>query len=250
MMRFQTVIETCFSILLVSGSGLPDDDAFIAASGNCTYPAVFTEGNSVYLVYLAAETRAAGVYFQRSADEGMTWSDARKISKENGDCMPPCIAVNSGTVHCAWVDCGEVIDGELYYSRSLDGGDTWEKNTVLVGNVNSAQRPSLSCGGNNVYLIWTDVGHKVFFNASSDQGRTWENETLLGEVGKHSCYCFPPALSMNGNGLTVVWTSLKENKKGFRLFGLPLFKPIKKRFLPLFAEKAAITVEPGAKNMF
>jgi hypothetical protein len=219
-MRFQTASVTCFSILLAAGSGLPDDEAFIGAAGNCTYPAVSTEGNSVYLVYLAAETREASVYFRQSVDEGRTWNEALKISNENGDCMPPSIAVNSGAVHCAWVDCGEVIDGELYYTRSMDDGKSWEQNSVLVSNVNSANYPLIYSTGNDVYLIWQDVGTQVFFKASHDQGRTWENEILLGKVGKHSCYCFPPALSVNGNELLVVWNDLRENKKGFSLFCL------------------------------
>ena len=214
--------------MLVSGVCLPDEEAFISMEGDCRYPAVATEGSCVFLAWLATEVRPASLYFRRSIDEGRTWNGARKISNENGDCMPPSIAVNSGIVHLAWIDCGEVIDGEMYYTRSLDGGDTWEKNRILIGNANSAQHPLISCGGSNVYLIWTDVGHKVFFKASHDQGRTWENETLLGEVGKHSCYCFPPALSVDGDGLTVAWTSLKEDKKGFRLLELPVFTSKKK----------------------
>jgi hypothetical protein len=214
LLRFHTFIETCFLIGFLSGSSLPDDQAFISSMGHCTYPAVATEGNSMYLVYLIAETRPASVYFQKSADEGKTWSDARKISDETGDCMPPSIAVASEIIHCAWVDCDKVIDGELYYTQSLDGGETWEKNAVLVSNVSSANYPLISSEGSNVYLIWQDVQTRVFFKASRDRGRTWENEMLLGKVGKHSCYCFPPALLANGREVMVVWNDLKEIKKG------------------------------------
>jgi Neuraminidase (sialidase) len=224
-MRFLTFIETCFSIMLLSGICLPDDGAFISMTGDCKYPAIAAEGTNIVLTWLATEVRPASIYFQRSADEGKTWDSPRKISNANGDCLPPSIAVNSGTVHLAWVDCGEVIDGELYYTRSLDGGNTWEKSVIIVGNANSAQYPLIACGGSNVYLIWQDVQTQVFFKVSRDQGRTWENETLLGKVGKQSCYCFPPALSVNKNAVTVVWTDFKEVKgPGFRLLWFPLFK--------------------------
>jgi hypothetical protein len=216
--------------MFVSGMCFSDDEAFISTTGDCKYPTVASEGNGIFMAWLATEGRPANLFFRQSKDEGRTWTDARKISNENGDCLPPSIAVNSGIVHLVWIDCGEAIDGEIYYVRSLDGGATWEKNVILVGNANSAHYPFITCWGDNVYVIWQDVETKVFFKASHDQGRTWEKETILGEVGKHSCYCFPPALSVNGNELMVVWTDLREEKGlHIRLFGLSVLKANKKK---------------------
>lgn len=161
--------------MLLSGSVFSEDKAFISAAGDCRYPTVATEGNCIFMAWLVTEKRPINIYFRRSMDEGRTWNDARKINNGNGDCLPPSIAANSGIVHMAWVDCSEVIDGEIHYARSIDGGETWEKDTVLIGNANSAQYPLISTGGNNVYLIWTDVEHKVYFKAGRDQGLTWEN---------------------------------------------------------------------------
>jgi hypothetical protein len=232
-MRFRTFIETCFWVMFVSGICLSDDSAFISMSGGCKYPTVATSGSSIYIAWLVTEVRSANLYFRWSMDEGKTWNVPRKISNENSDCLPPSIAVNSGIIHLVWIDCGEAIDGEIYYTRSLDGGETWEKNVVLAKNANGAHYPLITCGGSNVYLIWQDVETKVFIKASRDQGRTWENETLLGEVGKHSCYCFPPALSVNGNKLMVVWNDIREDKKGFnvKLFGLSVLKTNKEKMI-------------------
>jgi hypothetical protein len=223
---YRTFCATCLLIMVVSGICFSDDKAFISMTGDCKYPAVTMEGNSVYMAWLVTEARSSYVYFRRSTDEGRNWDSARMISNANGYCMPPSITVHSGIVHLAWIDCGEVIDGELYYARSLDGGYSWEKSAVIVGNANSAQYPLISCGGSNVYLIWQDVGTRVFFKASRNQGRSWENETLLGKVGKQSCYCFPPALSVNGNEVTVVWTDFTKVKKGSN-FNLLWFSPFK-----------------------
>jgi Neuraminidase (sialidase) len=77
-----------------------------------------------------------------------------------------------------------------------------------------------------VYLIWQDVENQVYFKASHDQGKTWGNELLLGKVGKHSCYCYPPALSVTGKELVIVWTDYRESNKGVsvRFSGFPLFR--------------------------
>jgi len=196
-------------------------------TGHCRYPAIASEGNGMYMVWLATEGRNASLYFRRSADDGKEWTGALKISNENSDCFPPAIAVNSGTVHVAWIDYGETVDGEIYYNRSFDGGETWEKNLILVKDANGARYPLIAGKESSVYLIWQDVENKVYFKASHDKGRTWENETLLGKVGKHSCYCYPPALSCNGNELMVVWTDFREDRRGLNIGynGLSLFKP-------------------------
>ena len=55
---------------------------------------------------------------------------------------------------------------------------------------------------------------------------TWQPKTFLGKVGKHSCYCYPPAVASNGKDLTVVWTDFSQDRKGLniRLYGIPMFK--------------------------
>jgi hypothetical protein len=225
-MKLQTFIETCLLILFLSVLCVSDDMPFISVAGDCRYPAVASEGNSIYMAWLVAEGRATKLYFRQSTDEGITWNSARKISDGRGDCYPPAIAVDSGTIHLAWTDYGETVNGEIYYNRSLDGGDTWEKNFILVKDANGARYPLLVCKEKNVYLIWQDAENKIFFKSSRDRGRTWEGEMMLGKVGMHTCYCFPPTMSCNRNELVVVWTDFRKDKKGFnvRIFGLSAYK--------------------------
>jgi hypothetical protein len=232
-MRLKTFIEVIFSVLIFSGICFPDETAFISRTGDCRYPAIATEGNNIYLTFLVLEGRPAHLYFRRSSDEGVQWSGSIKISDDKSECLPPAIAVSSGIVHLSWIDVGSTIEGELYYTRSLDGGNTWEKNDILVANANSARFPLITAKGNDVYLIWQDVENKVFFKASHDQGKTWGNELLLGKVGKHSCYCYPPSLAIVGNQLIVIWTDFREDPKGFRISvsGLSLFKSNKDKMI-------------------
>jgi hypothetical protein len=229
-MRFRTSIEICFLIFAVSGPCLSDTTAFISMAGDCRYPAVAAEGTGVYLTWLVAEGNSANLYFRRSMDEGRAWDTALKISADKADCFPPAIAVDSSVVHLAWIDYGETVDGEIYYTRSVDKGITWEKNYILIGNANSARYPLFACKGSSVYLIWQDVENKVFFKASHNRGKTWEAEVMLGKVGKHSCYCYPPAITAQGNELAVVWTDLREDNRGVNasLYGFTIFKSNKK----------------------
>jgi hypothetical protein len=226
MMRFQTFIETCFLIMFLSLICVSDDLPFISIAGDCRYPAVASEGKGIYLVWLEVEGKDAGIFFRRSMDEGKEWSGARRISNKDGDCYPPAIAVNSGMVHAAWVDYGETIDGELYYTRSFNGGETWEKNAILINKGNSARLPMLAASGDDVFLAWQDEETKIFFMGSHDKGMTWDTPVLLAKCGIYSCYCRPPALAISGKELRVVWSDVREDKKGFKLaaFGFPLVK--------------------------
>lgn len=227
MMTFPTFIKSCFLVMSFYAVNLVAEDMpFISMAGDCRYPTVVAEGNTLYMIWLVAEGRNANLYFRQSNDEGNLWSSKKKISNENSDCYPPSLAVNAKTVHISWIDFGETIDGEIYYARSTDGGDTWEKNRILVEDANSARYPLLTCSEKNVYLIWQDVQSQVFFKASRDQGVSWEKEVLIGKIGKHSCYCFPPAITGNRKDLLVVWTDYREDKHGFKVIfnGFPLFK--------------------------
>ena len=208
----------------VSKNHVDSISAFISMAGDCRYPAVASEGTNLYLAWVASEGRATTIFFRRSMDEGREWNNGRRISIENGVCYPPAIAAHGGIVHLAWVDYGETVEGEIYYARSVDGGETWEQNTILHANANSARYPLLTCQGREVYLVWQDVENKTYFKVSHNQGQNWETEKLLAKLGRHSCYCYPPAICANGKEVTVVWTDVQDVKKGFKIsaYGIPL----------------------------
>jgi hypothetical protein len=229
MMRLQTFTKFVFLFSFLYVLCLSNQTPFISMDGDCRYPAVASEGDSIYLVWLlVVNANDAGVFFRRSVDGGKQWSTDKRISIKNSLSYPPAIAVKSGVVHAAWIDYGETIDGELYYTRSLDGGETWEKCRILITEANSARFPLLVCKNDHVYMIWQDVENKTYFKASHDNGLTWIGETLLAKLGKHSCYCYPPAIGVNGDEISVVWTDVR--KRGFRLRvkGVPIRRPSKK----------------------
>jgi len=206
---------------------LPESDsAFISMAGDCRYPAICSEGKTLHTTWIVTEGVTSNIYYRKSGDEGDHWTDSRMISNEHGDCYPPTIAVNSGVVHLAWVDYAETMDGELYYSRSLDGGETWEENRILIPDANGSRYPFLICRGKDVYLVWQDVENRVYFKASYNQGLTWQKEILQAKIGRQSCYCYPPAIAASKSDLVIVWSDLHDDTWGpqMGINGLQLFK--------------------------
>ena len=88
-MRSRTFTRAFLLGVVLCACWVSGKEPFISMAGDCRYPAIASEDNNVYLVWLVAEGRFTGLFFRHSADEGRAWSDAQRISKEN---------INSGMV--------------------------------------------------------------------------------------------------------------------------------------------------------
>ncbi len=89
----------------------------------------------IYVTYAArpATGQPPDIYFMRSTDFGTTWSSPIKINSEpaNRDQWFPAIAVDpaDGSINITYYDSRNYPNNdstEIYLSRSLDGGLTWE----------------------------------------------------------------------------------------------------------------------------
>ena len=165
-MRRPILLATMLMLFISTVPCRANGNVFISMEGDCRHPAIATEKNDLYMAWIVAGNKKADLFFRRSADEGKNWSTAQKLSNKNSDCYPPALAADSGIVHLAWIDYGETVDGELYYTRSNDGGLTWEKNKILVRDANGACHPSLFSRGYEVYLLWQNVDKKIYFKAT------------------------------------------------------------------------------------
>ncbi len=118
-----------------------------------------------------------GVYFSRSVDGGLTWSPAALVNDERAgevDRYHQWIRVDpvSGAVHVAYKDSRNDPDragADVYLSRSVDGGASWEPSIRLSSETSRATHPmqfgdyqSLAAGGGNVYAAWADYRNDPF----------------------------------------------------------------------------------------
>ncbi len=89
----------------------------------------------IYITYSArpAAGQPPDVYFVRSTDGGSTWSTPTKVNSEsaNKDQWFPALAVDpaDGSINIVYYDSRNYPNNdstEVYMSRSIDGGNTWE----------------------------------------------------------------------------------------------------------------------------
>jgi len=139
------------------------------------------------------------------------WSDDKYISGVK-DSYQPDIAIEGNYVHVVWSN--QSGNYELFYTRSLDGGHTWEhekqiSNLVTPNAWGLAWTPKIAVNGSNVYVVWRediDVSpwsYEVWFVASHDFGVTWGNTIRLSDLnGTDSA---DPDICINGDKLYVVF---------------------------------------------
>src|SRR5258708_3846625 len=95
-----------------------------------------------------------------SADVGpATWSADLRISDGDGDARTTynfardVATTEDGAVHVAWYDARGAVT-QIYYTRSLDGGTTWEPPRPIAASSVAQTSAAIAASGTTVYVAW------------------------------------------------------------------------------------------------
>ena len=198
---------------------------------------------TVYVVYSVPVNEERGIYLVQSKDHGTSWSKPLRVF--NGEAAdfdlvgaPSLLISENGFLHIVWKELSIQGDGvpqplSLHYTRSDDGGNTFNEATQVVEEP-VAWREIVTDGEGNLHLLWQaqDALTAVWDQVSLDGGLTWQypqglpNEGRLAAITKDSAgnlHLFgigPSALShwfWNGSNwqsevpLDWAWTSAQES---------------------------------------
>jgi len=206
-------------------------------------PTIVVRENTVYIGWTRKYADAAGsdVMLSVSQDGGKTFGDAVKA---NDDAKPAAHGMHSiavdqaGTIYMAWLD-GRGVTGsdngemshhgggepnsEVYFTRSIDGGRTFETNKRLATEVCPCCKTSLLAANDNVvYASWRqvlpeDMRH-IAVASSHDSGKTFSSEVIVSDDKWQlsACPVSGAALaSPSPNVLDVLWfTAGKAGEPG------------------------------------
>ncbi|HET6403835.1 MAG TPA: sialidase family protein [Candidatus Thermoplasmatota archaeon] len=139
-------------------------------------------------VDLAADARGTIYYlgldqgrstpFQRSTDDGLTWSaptdlaDGRQTDRQWID------ARADGTLYVNWRDQDDATDA-LLFRRSLDGGDTWDPPVAVAPDTIHGPLAH-DAATDAVYFAYYEEGLRVA--RSADGGATWSHHVVTREA--------------------------------------------------------------------
>jgi hypothetical protein len=146
--------------------------------------------------FFPPEDRA--VTYLRSLDRGLTWSDPVDIysvpDPERGASDTRLLLASPGKVYATWTEWDGTGNGQaVYFARSLDNGDNWERPVRLserVGDEYERDWAQLALLGENQLVVMWEGGFRAYRHAmySYDGGVTWSEPVdtfpwLIGENG-------------------------------------------------------------------
>jgi hypothetical protein len=158
------------------------------------------DSKGVFHILYINPMEETGVYYIRSEDRGITWSDPIWLDPD----IPPGhipdslnfeLDENDG-LHAVWFYGNRVLGARpdlVRYAHSLDGGHTWSTPLTidkLVEGIDSdeynlnAASPIMAVQGHTVHVIWA-AGSQAYRNHrfSTDAGLTWSQpERIFGEL--------------------------------------------------------------------
>lgn len=186
----------------------PDVQLSFGTNSFSEYPSIAITGPVVHVVWQDDRDGNKEIYYKRSTNDGVSWEQEMRITNSSGSSLHPSIYAPGAYVHVAWSDDRDG-NKEIYYKRSLDAGVTWLQDMRLTSDTAESNYPSVSIGGNVVYVVWQDnrTGWDIYGKRSLDGGSSWESDTRLTNDISNSFY---PSLISSTNILHVVWQDVRD----------------------------------------
>ncbi|MCR4288041.1 MAG: glycoside hydrolase, partial [Deltaproteobacteria bacterium] len=167
-------------------------------------PSIAVNGSNIHVAWHDDTPGNYEIYFKTSADNGATWSAAKRLTNNTGWSASPSIAVNGSNIHVAWQD-NTPGNFEIYFKTSADGGATWSANKRLTNNTGESRYPSIAINGSNIHVAWVDDtpgNFEIYFMTSADNGATWSaNKRLTHNTGWSRGH----SIAVNGSNIHVAW---------------------------------------------
>jgi hypothetical protein len=179
--------------------------------GNSLYPSLALSKNTVHLFWgdNRDELTNSNIYYTRSTDGGSTWKECQRLRYDTTEAYYPVAATSGDTIHLVWNDRRNENKEEIYYKRSIDGGNTWQGDKRLTFSKGISACPSIAVLRNDVHVVWfnevepNEDSSDICYMHSPDAGATWETEQMISK-NSPSYY---PSIASSESGIHTIWTT-------------------------------------------
>ena len=140
------------------------------------------------------------------------------LSNSNGSSLDPQIAANEkGDVYVVWRD-ETTGNGDIYFRKSTDYGDTFKSTKNLRGNNGSSSDPQIASSNDSVSVLWNESKNNnsgIYFQTIQGDAPSFDNSTKLNE--NHSM-SHSPGIYATDNNIYVVWIDKVNPKNSYVQF--------------------------------
>jgi hypothetical protein len=171
-----------------NGNTWSDEVRLTDDAANSEYPSLAVDFQSLHLVWNDTRHGASEIYYKRSTNGGLSWSDDIRFTNHAGDSYKPSVAVVDSLVHVAWEDIRNGTS-EIFYNHSSDNGITWGTDEKLSNSLSNCFAPCISANGDIVFATWDDnrtVNSEIYGRRSIDSGNSWAPEVNLTNSSQES----------------------------------------------------------------
>lgn len=172
---------------------------------------------TIYVAWQDYRHNQADIYFSKSTNGGQSFSPNVRVNDDVGRAgqLYPSLAVDgAGAVYLAWHDFRKG-DQDIYFSRSTDGGQTFNPNVRVNDDSGTAGQfnPSLAVDDEGrVHVAWHDLrnGHADIYYAVSHDGVTFSRNIRVND-DEGEALQFHPSLAINGRGdVGIAWEDYRN----------------------------------------
>lgn len=162
-------------------------------------PVVAVSGSNVHVVWMDERGgEAREIYYNRSTDGGLTWSEDTRLTNAVASSEYPTIAVSGDMVHVVWGDNRD-MNYEVYYKLSEDAGMTWEEDVRLTDAFGESNYPFVATSDSTVHVIWNesrDGNEEIYYKRNPTGNIIVGTEETLASNSSQSFTIYPnPASS-------------------------------------------------------
>jgi len=225
-----------------SSWGTPTEIDTDAESDFRASPFVAADGSSVVVAWSDRDDTSGAssdqdILLRVSTDDGGSWGTPLGASDQyyEADSQAPAMATSGDWLYLIYRDGGDLDpagdtngcdahndDGDIYFRRSSDDGETWSSPVVLSNfdadgdthNNNYYYRSALAASGSYVYAAWIDWGladgdaindYDVIMSISSDYGVSWGEPFVFTDDSDDGSSTYAPVMVADGSSVYIAW---------------------------------------------
>lgn len=182
------------------------------ATGNIHSQLVSDQDGNLNFVY--TDPDGNGVFYRQLRKGDSSWSLPARVapvSDNNATGNFARLAVgDDGTIHVVWTEFRAPMGWPpigTYYTRSVDGGQSWDRITKIADEGNNQIGVAAGPDG-TVHVVWNGMAgvHGRYHRWSADNGRTWSDTELLDTAGVDGSTGVPAMVVDSAGALHVLVT--------------------------------------------
>jgi hypothetical protein len=149
--------------------------------------------NNVYITWEERQYDKWELLFRNSKDGGKTFSNLQNLSSNSGNVYLHDVSTPGSDVFVVWAANENVMstNKDVFFKRSIDFGDSFDKTINLSNNPDDSLDPHMitNRNGSIIYVVWTecDIKHddpvcNILFTKSMNQGVTFTDPVNVSIV--------------------------------------------------------------------